>query len=171
MPLTIKNAKTLTEADWTQAQLDAQIALGNYLPGTLISQISQPSDYNAALVVTGILDVANGGYDYSVTTKAADYTVLLADAGKTLAMNAATTKTFSLPSVDTADIGLELTFCKIGVGKVIIDAADSDTIADSSAGATIFNDLSNETYATIKLKLITSTKWLVIGGFGTWITT
>jgi len=46
MAITIKHAKTDTIADWTQADLDAQIALGNYPPGTLLADIVLPSDWN-----------------------------------------------------------------------------------------------------------------------------
>lgn len=32
--------------DWTQAELDAQISLGNFPPGTLLADIVLPSDWN-----------------------------------------------------------------------------------------------------------------------------
>ena len=44
MPVTHK--KTDTIPDWTQADLDAQIALGNFPPGTLLANIVLPSDWN-----------------------------------------------------------------------------------------------------------------------------
>lgn len=43
---TITHAKTNAIPDPTQADLDAQIALGNYPPGTLLADISLPSDWN-----------------------------------------------------------------------------------------------------------------------------
>lgn len=61
MAITIKHAKTDTIADWTQADLDAQIALGNYPPGTLLADIVLPSDWNSDHTFTGTLGVANGG--------------------------------------------------------------------------------------------------------------
>jgi hypothetical protein len=54
MAITIKHAKTDTIADWTQADLDAQIALGNYPPGTLLADIVLPSDWNDDHTVTGL---------------------------------------------------------------------------------------------------------------------
>ena len=54
MAITIKHAKTATIADWTQADLDAQIALGNYPPGTLLADIVLPSDWNDDHTVTGL---------------------------------------------------------------------------------------------------------------------
>ncbi len=54
MAITIKHAKTDTIADWTQSDLDAQIALGNYPPGTLLADIVLPSDWNNDHTVTGL---------------------------------------------------------------------------------------------------------------------
>lgn len=59
MSLTITHAKTDNIADWTQADLDAEIALGNFPPGTLLADIVLPSDWNAPLNVSGRLDLAN----------------------------------------------------------------------------------------------------------------
>jgi hypothetical protein len=44
---TITHTKTDTIPDWTQADLDAEIAEGNYPPGTLLADIVLPSDWNA----------------------------------------------------------------------------------------------------------------------------
>ena len=49
---TINHAKTVTIADPTQAELNAQIALGNYPPGTLLADIALASDHNAAHTVS-----------------------------------------------------------------------------------------------------------------------
>jgi len=61
MAVTIKHAKTDTIADWTQADLDAQIALGNFPPGTLLADIVLPSDWNNDHTISGTLAIANGG--------------------------------------------------------------------------------------------------------------
>lgn len=45
--MTLKHAKTNNVADWTQADLDAQIALGNFAPGTVLADIVLPQDWNA----------------------------------------------------------------------------------------------------------------------------
>jgi hypothetical protein len=108
---------------------------------------------------------------WTVETKTDDYPVLTTDVAKTLVMNNAGTKTFSLPSVAAGDVGTWYTFVKIGAGKVIIDAADSDTIADSGAGDTIYNDQTLEIYATITLELVSETQWAIIGASGTFVTT
>lgn len=49
MTISIKHAKTNNIADWTQADLDAQIALGNFPPGTVLNDIPLPSDWNAEI--------------------------------------------------------------------------------------------------------------------------
>lgn len=61
MSLTVKHAKTNNITDWTQADLDAQIALGNFPPGTVLNDIVLPSNWNANLSVSGSLDIVNGG--------------------------------------------------------------------------------------------------------------
>lgn len=61
MAITIKHAKTDTIADWTQADLDAQIALGNFPPGTLLADIVLPSDWNNDHTISGTIAIANGG--------------------------------------------------------------------------------------------------------------
>jgi hypothetical protein len=61
MAITIKHAKTDTIADWTQADLDAQIALGNFPSGTVLADIVLPSDWNNDHTVSGTIAIANGG--------------------------------------------------------------------------------------------------------------
>jgi hypothetical protein len=54
MAITIKHAKTDNIADWTQSDLDAQIALGNFPAGTVLADIVLPSDWNNDHTVTGL---------------------------------------------------------------------------------------------------------------------
>ena len=61
MAVTIKHAKTDTISDWTQSDLDAQIAAGNYPAGTVLADIVLPSDWNNDHTFTGTLGVSNGG--------------------------------------------------------------------------------------------------------------
>lgn len=70
MAITIKHAKTDTIADWTQADLDAQIALGNFPPGTLLADIVLPSDWNDDHTFTGTIPIANGGTGQTTATAA-----------------------------------------------------------------------------------------------------
>lgn len=78
--------------------------------------------------------------------------------------------TFTLPTVSSADIGTYYIFSKTGSGKVIIQAAGTNTISDSSAGGTVYCDLTIETYANVKLMLVSATQWLMLGGDGDWKT-
>jgi len=55
MALTITHPKVVTIADWTQADVDAQIALGNMEAGTLLADIQLASDWNDDHAVTGTL--------------------------------------------------------------------------------------------------------------------
>jgi trimeric autotransporter adhesin len=61
MAITIKHAKTDTIADWTQADLDAQIALGNFPAGTVLADIVLPSDWNNDHTISGTIAISNGG--------------------------------------------------------------------------------------------------------------
>lgn len=61
MVAVVTHALVDTIPDWTQADLDAQIALGNFPPGTLIANIVKPSNWNANHVITGLATVASTG--------------------------------------------------------------------------------------------------------------
>ena len=54
MTVTVKHAKTNAISDWTQAQLDEQIALGNFAEGTVLADIVLPSDWNNDHTLTGV---------------------------------------------------------------------------------------------------------------------
>ncbi len=107
--------------------------------------------------------------NYKVVTYTADHTVTLDQTGHTLVMNHTTNYTFTLPSVGASDVGVEFSFANINTGRLTIDAADSDIIADSGAGHTIYSD--TDSYATLHIRLVSTTQWLVIGSHGTWTTT
>jgi len=105
-------------------------------------------------------------------TKTATYSVTTSDFGKSIRVTSAGTVTMTLPSVGADEDGALLRFVKCGAGKLILDAADSDKIADSGAGGTIYNDVSTQTFATISLEYVHSiTTWIIRGAHGTWTTT
>jgi hypothetical protein len=54
MTVIVKHNKTNTITDWTQAQLNEQIALGNFPPGTTLANIVLPSDWNNDHTLTGL---------------------------------------------------------------------------------------------------------------------
>ena len=115
---------------------------------------------------TGWVQFGSGGV---VVEEDTGYAIQTNDSGKTFVCNSATTQIFTLPSVDSSNIGIEFTISKIGVGQVTITAADSDVIEDSGAGSSIY--CSDSGYATITLKLVTATQWIIKNSAtGTWIT-
>ena len=104
--------------------------------------------------------------------KTEDYTVLTSDFGKSIRVTSTSTVTMTLPSVGSGENGALLRFVKCAAGQLTIDAADSDKIADSGAGDTIYNDVAAQTYATISLEYVHSiVTWVVTGAHGTWTTT
>lgn len=106
-----------------------------------------------------------------ITAKNTGATLTTADFGKTITVNSGSTQTINLPSVDATNIGGWFTIVKLGAGQVTIDAPDSDLIADSSAGGTIYNNVAAETYAVITLQLVSATQWVIVSAHGTWTTT
>ena len=102
------------------------------------------------------------------TEKTDNYTILTSDFGSILVMNAAISKTFALPSVDATNIGSWIIFEKMGAGEVIIDAADLDTVEDSTAGAGI-KCSETTTFSRVSLYLRSATSWVIWNAKGTWI--
>jgi hypothetical protein len=105
-------------------------------------------------------------------TKTASYPLVSGDFNKTLRMNSATSKVFTLPSVVAADDGKKYILAKIGAGKVTIQCVDTDTIGDSSATGTLYCDIATETSSNVTIEYVhTNTNWMIISGFGTWVST
>jgi hypothetical protein len=73
--------------------------------------------------------------------------------------------TFTLP---TAAKGLIYSFAKVVAQDIVIDAADGDYIADSSASGNISN-VADETWGYLTLLAVSASMWLVFGN-GTWKT-
>lgn len=103
MAITIKHAKTDTIADWTQSDLDAQIALGNFPAGTVLADIVLPSDWNNDHTISGTVPIANGGTGQ--TTANAAINALLpsqsGNSGKVLSTNGADTSWISAGGTGT----------------------------------------------------------------------
>ncbi|MCX5793464.1 MAG: DUF1566 domain-containing protein [Elusimicrobia bacterium] len=101
--------------------------------------------------------------DAGITLTAADY-------GKTITVNSAAARTVTLPAVTAADIGATVTVVKLGGGTVTVQAAASTYIEDSTAGGAIYNNAAYPAYASLTLRLVTATQWMLVGGRGAWIT-
>jgi len=109
----------------------------------------------------------------NITTKTDSYSLTAADMKKDaiFIMNSAGDKIFTLPSVGVGDVGIGCVLVKTGVGKLTIQASDVDTINDSSASGTLYNDVAGETWAAVMIKLITTTQWIAFPLGSGWITT
>ncbi len=99
-----------------------------------------------------------------------DITLTAADFGKTITVDSAAAQTVTLPAVTLAEIGATVTVVKLGEGTVTIRAAGSTYIEDSTAGGAIYNNAAFPAYASATLRLVTATRWLLIGGKGAWMT-
>ncbi len=118
------------------------------------------------------LDVNGNAKISRYLTQAADTGITLstADFGATITVNSGTTQTVALPAVTASDLGAQFTIVKQGAGTVTVQAAGGTSIADSTSGGTIYNNSATETYATITLRLTSSTNWSILGGNGSWTT-
>ena len=107
-----------------------------------------------------------------VSAHTESYNIDLDESGKVFVASSTNDVVFTLPSVGTSDIGITFTFAKcLKAGRITIKAADSDKIADSGAGCTIYNDHDTEEYTTLTIILLQETGWAILTGHGTWITT
>ncbi|HAH31489.1 MAG TPA: hypothetical protein DCL44_04140 [Elusimicrobia bacterium] len=124
---------------------------------------------SASLDVNGTVRLAK----HLTQTIATDIVFTAADFGKTIVVDAAVQRTFTLPSPITAlDIGAQFTIVKLGTGKVIIQAPAGHFISDSAAAGTISNDSVSPQYAAITLRLVSVSpvRWMLVGGEGSWVT-
>lgn len=81
MTVTVTHTKVNQIPDFTQADIDAQIALGNYPPGTLLSDIALPSDWNDDHALVGIDVIESNLRDAAVIDMADDdYTMTASEA-------------------------------------------------------------------------------------------
>jgi len=193
--ITVGAGKTLNVSAGTLTLADNQISGDKVEGGTIasitISQLSGAMDCNNQAMTN--VDINSGAIDgttIGVTSastlhstisqiemvaeeeKTDNYNITTSDLGKSFRMRAGVEKTFNLPSMGASEDGGRLTFLKGDAFKLILDAADTDTIADSSAGATIYEDTALNVGAAITLEYYHSiTKWCIIGGSGTWVTT
>jgi hypothetical protein len=131
--------------------------------------------WNAAGSVWNPTNQSGGGSSspgkWTVVVSTTNINVLVGDVAKTFVMQPTVSLTNYLPSVAFSDIGTWYTFVKNGTNRLTIKAADADVIADSGAGATIYDSVTNEYYATVTLQLANGTNWVITGAHGTWTST
>ena len=158
MAITIKHAKTDTIADWTQADLDAQIALGNFPPGTLLADIVLPSDWNNDHTVSGTIAIAIGGTGQ--TTANAAINALLpsqtSNNGKVLSTNGTDTSWIAAGGTGTVTSVTGTAPVSVATGTttpVISMAAATSSVNGylTSTDWTTFNSKGNGTVTSVAL--------------------
>ncbi len=162
-----------------QTQVDAK-------PDTLLELTDTPGSYSDGLYLKSTAAgtewaTASGGGGGDVTkwttvtvSGAGTTTITTGNFGTTyvsIGTTAGQTRLFTLPSVDSGDLGAHFRFVKTSTGIVTISGADSDVIVDSVPGGLIATISGVETYANIGLQLATEALWISTGGHGHWATT
>jgi len=117
--MAITHAKTDTIADWTQAELDFQISIGNYPSGTLLADIVLPSDWNNAHVFTELVEAR-------VTIVTGTYSVLPTDS--TVKCNGSSDYTVTLPTA--VGISGKVYFIKSGNSAILTVATTGSQYID-----------------------------------------
>lgn len=116
MTVTVKHSKTNSITDWTQAQLDEQITLGNFPSGTTLANIVLPSDWNNDHTLTGVGTMAEQDADTVAIT------------GGTATLSSVTT-----PSVTATTNNLTLN--AISTGKINLNTATANQVQITDATA------------------------------------
>jgi hypothetical protein len=115
----VTHVKTNQIADWTQAELDFQISIGNYPSGTLLADIVLPSDWNDDHIVTGAVEA-------KVTIVTGTYSVLATDS--TVKCNGSSDYTVTLPTA--VGISGKVYFIKSGNSAILTVATTASQYID-----------------------------------------
>ena len=99
MTIVVTHTKHDNIADFTQADLDAQIALGNYPAGTKIADIVLPSDWNSNHTLSGVGALAS--QDTITVSQISDATIT---SGATVSGTNTGDQTISDATISTSDI-------------------------------------------------------------------
>lgn len=95
------------------------------------------------------------------------YAVSADDLNKVFVVNQAGAIVINLPVIADAEIGEIFELHKLGAGNVTVNADGAEEIAD---GTSVANTVAGQTYANMKLRIITATRWSLIYGLGSWVT-
>ena len=152
MAITIKHAKTDTIADWTQGDLDAQIALGNFPAGTVLADIVLPSDWNNDHTISGTIAISNGGTGQ--TTANAAINALLpsqtSQSGKVLSTNGTDTSWIAAGGTGTVTsvTGTAPVSVATGTTTPVISMAAANTTTNGYLTSTDWNTFNGKAPAT-----------------------
>lgn len=160
------------DEDWNATDWDTAYGWGDHsVAGYLTDAASDGKTYGRKDGDWAEVTSTGGSAKLVLLDKTDDYSIQVGDLAKVITMTATVSKTLTLPSVTATDIGLHFTIIKKGSGDLVIQASDSDTILDSSAGGTLSNLVATDIYSTISLALISETEWIVSNATsGYWVT-
>lgn len=133
MALTITHPKVNTVANWTQADLDAQIALGNFAAGTTLNDITLAQDWNAAHTVSGSIDPTYQNLTANKALTNADSSIIFTNTGATAQISidfstVTATRNFQFIVTDTDGFILNPTGTFYLAGQAITGAVSSTTL-------------------------------------------
>ena len=130
-------------------------------PGANGNVVITASTIGAATVTDGKVTASQASS--AISTKTADYTLVLADAGKMIMVNSSNDCLVTIPANSSVafPVGTEIEIAKLGTGAVTIDASSGVTI-DSLDSMT---DIAGQ-YATVAIKKIATNEWLLVGALG-----
>jgi hypothetical protein len=135
MTVIVKHNKTNTITDWTQAQLDEQIALGNFPPGTTLANIVLPSDWNNDHTLTGLGTMAEqNANSVAITGGTINNTTIGATTATTGKFTSVTT-----PSVTATTNDLTLSAISTGAVNLATASGTQVKIFNSGDGARTLN--------------------------------
>lgn len=140
---------------------DAVATVCGVSPGANGNVVITASTIGAATVTDGKVTASQASS--AISTKTADYTLVLADAGKMIMVNSSNDCLVTIPANSSVafPIGTEIEIAKLGTGAVTIDASSGVTI-DSLDSMT---DIAGQ-YATVAIKKIATNEWLLVGALG-----
>jgi len=152
MAITIKHAKTDTIADWTQADLDAQIALGNFPAGTVLADIVLPSDWNNDHTISGTIAISNGGTGQTTATAAINALLpsQASQSGKVLSTDGTNTSWIAAGGVGTVTsvTGTAPVSVATGTTTPVISMAAATTSVDGYLTSTDWTTFNSKAPAT-----------------------
>lgn len=147
MTVTVKHSKTNAISDWTQAQLDEQIALGNFAEGTVLADIVLPSDWNDDHTLTGLGTMAEqNANSVAITGGSINGTTIGATTASTGRFTSVTT-----PSV-TATTN-DLTLSAISTGNINLNTPNGTAFRVLPVSATSSNWLQVGNPSTTVIRL------------------
>ncbi|HEX8390394.1 MAG TPA: hypothetical protein VF597_03165 [Candidatus Saccharimonadales bacterium] len=102
----------------------------------------------------------NGGGTITTTTRGADYTLQLSDAGTAIDVNSATSRIITIPLNSTVAfaVGTIIEIAQIGAGQVTVATASGVTLQTASATMK-----TRARYATLGLRKRATDTWLLSG--------